>query len=366
MTVFFNIIKRIMKSKLLFISILIVPALFLILISQSTKSDLDNIKISIVNKDTSEFTSRLIDNLKEKATYIEGTEEAIRDKILNEKLDYALVIPENFTANLISGKTVKAEGYFHKESVRSLSLQRYIDGYIQAATSIAKVSNGDETTFYKAVEAFKSGIGMDFTTVNEIDRNQSYSTLGMMLMFMLMSSVFFTTLVLTDKENRTFYRSISAPISLVNYMFQTILAFIVVSVIQVTFIFVALKSIVGIYMGASIISMYLLFILISLVCVSIGVAISSVSKHVVQACFSGLMLIFPMTFLGGCWWENTMSPDILRRIGQFTPVYWIMEGINKLLNDKSLLSITKEMAILSIFVFVFFFFATWRKEDVAK
>lgn len=366
MTVFFNITKRIMKSKLLFISILIVPALFLILISQSIKSDLTSLKISIVNYDKTEFTSKLVDSLNGKAVFIDKNEKDIHDEILNSKLDYALVIPKGFTADLIQEKNVKAEGYFLKESIRSLSLQKYIEDYIQAAKSIAKASKGDQTKFYAGVESLKNGIGLDFISVNEIDRNQSYNTLGMMLMFMLMSSVFFTTLVLTDKENRTFYRSISAPISLVNYMFQSILAFLMISTIQVTFIFLALKLIVGIYMGSSIINMYLLFILISLVCVSFGVAISSISKNVVQACFSGCIIILPMSFIGGCWWYNYMSPDLVRRIGQFTPAYWIMESINKLLNDQSLLSIITEMSIVLIFVIVFFFFATWRKEDVAK
>lgn len=366
MIVFFNIIKRIMKNKLLFISILIVPAIFLILISQSTKSDLKNIKISIVNNDNTEFTSKLENSLKEKAIFIDENEENIRDGILNEKLDYALVIPKGFTAELIRGKAVKAEGYFLKESVRSLSLQKYTEDYIKVAESIARASNGDETAFYNGLEALKNGVGLDLIPVKEIDRNQSYTTLGMMLMFMLISSVFFTTLVLTDKENRTFYRSISAPISLASYMFQTILAFMMISIIQITFILVALKFIVGIYIGASFINMYLLFILISLVCVSLGVAVSSISKSVVQACFTGFLIIFPMTFLGGCWWYNYMSPDLLKRIGQFTPAYWIMESINKLINDQSLLSLLKEMSIILIFVTVFFFFATWRKEDIAK
>jgi ABC-2 type transport system permease protein len=366
MTVFFNIIKRIMKSKLQFISMLIIPAIFLVIISLSTKADLNNLKLSIVNNDNTEFTSKLVSSLKEKASFVDTNELDIRDAILNEKLDYGLVIPNGFTADLIEGKAVKAEGYFLKESIRSFPLQKYIEDYIQAAKAIANASNGDETKFYQGLASFKDGVGLAFIPVKEIDRNQSYATLGMMLMFMLMTSIFFTTLVLTDKENRTFYRSISSPVSLVSYMVQTILAFMVICTIQVTFIFISLKTIVGIYMGTSIINMYLLFMLISLVCVSLGVAISSVSKSVVQACFTGMLIILPMTFLGGCWWNNDMSPDLIRRIGQFTPVYWIMESINNLLNEQSLLSTSKEMLIILIFVIVFFFFGTWRKEDIAK
>lgn len=366
MTVFLNITKRIMKSKLQFLSILIVPAIFLILISLSSKSDFNNLKIGISNADNTEFTTKLVDNLKEKAKLVNIKEEAIKDEILNSKLDYAIIIKKDFTWDLIQGRDVKITGFFLKESVRSFPVQKYVEDYLTAAKAIAKASKGDEINFYKGMSALKNGLGLKVIPIKEIDRNRSYSTLGMMLMFMLMSSIFFTTLILTDKENKTFYRSISAPITLINYMLQTIFAFFIICTIQVTFIFIALKLIVGIYMGSSFMKMYLLFMLISLVCVSIGVAISSISKSVIQACFTGMFIIFPMTFLGGCWWANTMSPDLIRLMGKFTPVYWIMESVNKLLNNQGLFSMTGEILLILVFVSVFFFFGTWRREDVAK
>ena len=366
MTVFLNITKRIMKSKLQFLAILIVPAIFLIMISLSSKSEINDLKLGIIDNDKTQYTSKLTDNLKDKATFVNVNESDIKDYILNSKLDYALVINKDFTNDLIQGKEVQPTGYFLKESVRSYPLQKYVEDYIEASKTIAKASQGEEAKFYKGLEYFKNGINLNFVPIKEIDRNRSYLTLGMMLMFMMMSSVFFTTLILSDKENKTFYRSISAPITLINYMLQTVSAFFIICTIQVTFIFIALKVVVGIYLGDSILQMYILFMLISLICVSMGVAISSVSKSVVQACFTGLLIILPMTFLGGCWWKNAMSPDLIRLVGRFTPTYWVMESINKLLNGQNISSIAGEILIILIFVTVFFFFGTWRREDIAN
>jgi ABC-2 type transport system permease protein len=199
-----------------------------------------------------------------------------------------------------------------------------------------------------------------------IERQKSYFTLGIFLEIILMTTLIFTTLILTDKGNKTFYRTLTAPVSLRRYMFQNILSFLLVSVIQVTIVFIGFKGLIGIYMGNSILNMFLLFLTASLLSVSMGVAVSSISKSVLQASFTGLFITLCMTLIGGTLWEHETATALMNTIGKFTPVYWIMDGVSKLLKEQGLFAISGDILIILLFAMVFFFLGTWRKEDIAK
>ena len=61
-----------------------------------------------------------------------------------------------------------------------------------------------------------------------------YFGFALFLMFMMFSSTYAATQLLTDKDNKTFFRTLTAPISIKSYMFQNILSYLVVTVLQVS------------------------------------------------------------------------------------------------------------------------------------
>lgn len=368
MIIFANNLKRIFKNKLQLFLIIIIPTLFMIPITLGINSTNDSKhapKVGIIDLDKTNFTATIAYNLAAKAKITAVPQEKIQERLITSEVDYVVVINKGFTNNLIKGEKAEVKGYYLKDSVRSIPVQKYMESYMGAAKKIARTSGGDEKMFYQGLKQYKNAsLTMDYKVLAEIDRYKSYMSLGIFVMFMLFTTVLYTTLILTDKENKTFYRTITAPVTVKSYMLQNILSFLLISFIQITIILIVLKTFVGVYLGDSMFKMYLLFLAISVVCVSLGVAISSLSKSVIQASFTGLFITFPMSFLGGCWWENEMSTNLVRAIGKFTPVYWGMEGVNKLLNEQSISSISGDIFIMMLFAVVFFFFGTWRREDI--
>lgn len=364
MTVFTNVLKRILKNKIQLFLILVLPAIFMVPISLNMNSE-HPLKVGILDNDKTTFSNILYDSLKTKTDVLSISSSNNHADVLNSKIDYEIIINKGFTSDLIKGKDVQLEGYYHKNSVRSIPIRQYLKSFVDSSKAIALSANGNETKFYEGMSRYNNlGVNTNYNTIANIDRERSYSSLGLFLMFMVMTSVLFTTLLLRDKENRTFYRTITAPVSLKSYMMQNIFSFLIISFIQVTLVFVILKYFIGIYMGDSIIKMYVVFLFASVMCVSLGIAISSISRNTVQAGFIGLFLSLPMSFLGGCWWPNTTAPDILRDIGRFTPVYWVMEAVNKLLHNESLVSIWNELLIIVVFAAIFFFLGTWKRESL--
>lgn len=370
MMVLSNHLKRIFFNKLQLLLIVVLPALFMIPLTMnidSLSNAIQNIKVGVIDNDNTPFTTTIRNNLATKAKLIKVKSDNMQEELINSRVDYVVVMEKGFTLDFIKGQNSKIKGFYLQESLKSIPLQKYLESYLTSSRQIARASGGDAEKFYKSMQVYKEGpIQSNYKILKQIDRQKSYLTFGLFVLFMLFTTVVYTTMILTDKENKTFYRTVSAPVTVKSYMLQVILSFILVSFIQVTIIFIIFKFVMGVYLGTNFFKMYMLFLAISVACVSFGVAVSSVSKNVIQACFTGLLISFPMSFMGGCWWPNEMSTNVVRTIGKFTPIYWAMEGVNNLLNEKSLFNVSGDILILLIFAVVFFLFGTWRKEDIAK
>lgn len=367
MTIFFNNFRRIFKKKLQVLVILILPAILLTLVSTSIMANKPIVKIGIIDLDKTNYTTTLTNQLALQTDSKEVTQDQIQNELVNSKVDYVVVLDKGFTERLIKGEDVEAKGYYLKDSIQALPVQNYLDSYFSSAKRIAQAAGGDEQRFNEGLKISKDAdLQLDYKILTGIERQKSYVTLGIFLEIILMTTVIFTTLILTDKANKTIYRTLTAPVSLRRYMFQNILSFLLVSIIQVTIGFGVLKGCLGIYMGDSSLNMFLLVLTASVLAVSIGVAVSSMSKSVIQASFTGLFIAFFMGTLGGTLWEHETATVLLNTIGKFTPVYWIMDGVSKLLKDRGLFAISGDILIILLFALVFFFLGTWRKEDIAK
>jgi ABC-2 type transport system permease protein len=365
MTILTGNLRRIFKKKLRIFVIAILPAIILLLTSTSIIAN-SQLNMGIIDLDKTDYTTMLTNHLALQTKIKEITQDQIQNELINSKVDYVVVMEKGFTAGLLKGEDVEAKGYYLKDSIRSLPVQNYLAGYLSSAKKIAKASGGDEQRFYEGLKMSNADLQLEYKVLTGFDRQKTYFTLGVFLEIILMTTVMFTTLILTDKGNKTFYRTLTAPVSLRSYMFQNILSFLLVSVIQVTIVFIVLKGLIGTYMGNSILIMYLLFLAASVLTVSIGVAVSSFSKSVIQASFAGMFITFSMGTIGGCLWEHDMATNLLNTIGKFTPVYWIMDGVSKLLKEQGLFAISGDILIVFLFSLVFFFFGTWKKEDIAK
>jgi len=367
MTIVFNNLRRIFKNKFQGLVIIILPTVLLLLVCSSIFATKPILRIGIMDLDKTEYTIMLTNRLALQTNSQEVTPDQIQSELLNSKVDYVVVMEKGFTARLLKGEDVAAKGYYLKDSIQSLPVQQYVDSYFSSAKRIAQASGGDERRFYEGLKMSNDAdLQLEYQVLTGIDRQKAYPILGEFLEIILMTSVIFSTLILTDKENKTFYRTLTAPVSLRNYMLQNILSFLIVSVIQVTIVFMAFKGLMGIYMGNSLVNMFLLFLTASVLSVSMGVALSSISKSVIQASFAGVLLAFVMGLVGGCLWEHEMASVLLNTIGKFTPVYWIMDGVSKLLKDQGLYAISGDILIVLLFALVFFFLGTWKKEDIAK
>lgn len=362
MTVFIYTIKRLLKSKtrfiiLIFLSVLaIVPT---VVVTNSGSSSDMKITVGIIDYDNSEFTNILKERLSKHFNISIISENEITNNLNASEIDYAIVIPENFAADIISQKDVKIQGYCLQEKDYSTVINGMVSAFVEPAKEIAKSTNGIEKAFYNAIA--------NIPEPGSITKEKDYSTTwGLVAQFLLMSAVFASTVIINDKENRTFYRSILAPITMKNYMLQSICSFYVITLLQILIVFLSTVFIFHVSYGNSLISMPIMLAVTALVGVSFGIALSSISKNSVQAIAIGVGFIMVMCMLGGAWGGVKPDNQIVLNITKVMPFYWIMDGIQKTLENKSIVEIGSDVFMLLLFTMVFFLFGTWKKTDVIK
>lgn len=364
MSIFTVNLKRILKSRVQLVFIILFP---LSLMSMSVFHVDHVLKAAIVDKDQTELTRIMAKEMASIATISALQEEDIEKELMGLKVDYVLVIEQGFTKGLIQGKAVKIKGYSVQESNMSLPIKTYTDGFLHNVKQIAHAADQSEETFYKALNAYQNGsLQMRYQSAVDSKYQTSRSVFGFLAVSMLYSSMVTAMLIIMNKNNRTFYRTLAAPVSIRKYMLQNIASFLVVSLIQIVVLFAILIVGFDIYLGTSAFDMFVLFIVFALVCVSLGITVSAYSKTIVQAGILGICVIPPMSMLGGAYWPMDQVPQAVKTIAQFVPVTWAMKGVEKLLREQSLAAISAELVMLLLFAAIFFLLGTLRRADIAK
>lgn len=182
-----------------------------------------------------------------------------------------------------------------------------------------------------------------------------------MVMFMLFMATNAASLVLEDKQLKTYSRILSSPISPRGYFLQNLLSYIAMMFIQVLAVFFILIFIFKADLGPSIVNLLILYGVFALTCVALGLAISSISKDLKQNNSIAYLITIPMSMLGGCFWPREIMPKVLQQLSYFTPVTWVLNATEKLLYGSSLTGLAQEIGILLLFTLLFLIIGSNKK-----
>lgn len=64
--------------------------------------------------------------------------------------------------------------------------------------------------------------------------------------------------------------------------------------------------------------------------------------------------------LGGCFWDISLMPDFMQKIGYFVPQRWAMDAIQKLQNGGAQADILLNLIILAAFAAAFILTAIYK------
>lgn len=367
MIIFKQVIKRICKNKLRLSVILVMPIIFILMFTMQKTATLT---IGIVDKDNSVLSNQLINNLKEMdKVKVELLDEGkVYDKTVSYGLDYSIIIDKGFQEKIVSGGDAKVEEFYITPKEKLYYARTYIDNYINNMKILASGAASDKIKFMEEVKKYEeSPLSVKNASKDNDDSLSISLAIGFLVQFMLYTSVITAGLILEDKTSGVFYRVFYAPIKVKRYLFENLAAYSLIAIAQVILILLFINKVMGKQLGSSPISMYILFSVFSLVCISLGLFLVSISKKPIYAYMIIFTITTPLLMLGGCYWDRSVMPEIINKISLFLPTTWVMDGAKILLSrDKGLSDILLQILVLLIFAVIFFTAGLLKKVDVSK
>lgn len=367
MTIFISNLKRIFKSKTNIFFMVILPVV-LIIFMISINSGGRRFSLGIVDYDNTSFTEILAKEIGKDSKINYLNQKDIDKSLVNFQNDYIIEIPKGFTKEVINGHDKKIKGYEIDGINASSALKFNIENFISTSKDIGKYVKGNEKLFYNALEKYRDGI-LDVSLENmdksPINQNNIEFCVGILIFNMLMLGINMAPIIIKDKISRVYYRIFVSPIKPQNYTLQNLMSFFVVLIIQIIILLTFIVAILNISIP-NLKSIFLMFLIFGVFVVAYSLFISNISDNSRTVSIISRGTAIPMAMLGGCFWPVEIMPSVLQQVSKFIPVTWMMEAINKLLYNNSLLSILKEISIIVLFSIVFLLLASWRRKDIVN
>ena len=338
MTIFKATLKRLFREKLNILFLIVLPLIFMI-IAFSGSNGTAPLKVTVIDNDKTTVTEDIISNLKDKAEINFNGEDTIQDNLINNEIDYAIVIPEAYTKELINGGNPIIKTYEAKEGNTSTAIKASLNNYINILKTFAKNSNGDEDKFFNALKNYSEGsYKMSYASVDKGEGNKSKTDTAMafIVLNLLFSATAATNIILKDREKNVFTRLFTTPMTRFKYIFQSLLSFLVITFVQITLYFLAFKYIFKFNLGDSPLSLYILFLIFGVFTISLGVFITTHAKDLRVSGTISTLVILPFAMLGGCFWPRDIMPTVLNNISKVIPTTWINSSNSNVLYGATL------------------------------
>lgn len=364
MIIFFYNLKRIFKRKSSVLSMFILPVIVMLL-TINMRFYRTTVKIAIIDKDKSAASEQLISEISKNSIIVYIDEQNIQNSIALQKIDYAVVIYKGFESEIINGKAEKIKAYYDGHSNVHQILESNLKYYINLMKTKGEYAKGDKNIFYSSVKQYNAKADVIETGIGEVLSIRM--TLTFLIMFVLIFSVNNSMLILKENDKSLLLRTITAPISIRKYMFQSILSIFVIALLQVSILFIIMVLYYNSFIFSNIFSLYIVFFVFSGVSVALSVFISTVSKKTSNfGAFSSFIMI-PLCMLGGCFWSIDMMPQSMQYVSCLVPTTWAVKAIESIvIKNYNLFQVKENIFIMLMFIIVFLLLGVEMKKDIVN
>ncbi|MGE7825439.1 ABC transporter permease [Paenibacillus sp. NPDC093718] len=352
------------KNLLLVIALPIVGIMLSTLIYKGSGET--SVNIGIVNHDIEQkVTQDTIDFV----AHLEHTEVSVireseaDDLVVSGELDAVLIFPEGFAQGVIQGAPEPVRIESIKGAQVTGYVKSYLNAYVQNISSMGVMAGGDAAAFNELYSGYRSStFQLSTTTVADQSANLDMTnrTIGYLVVFMLFSAVNLSALTIRDRENRTYYRLLSSPITARSYVFSNAIVNIVLMMIQIAATLFVMTRFFHIEPGIPLWQMFLILSLFALVAVSLSQVIVAFSDSTMMANGIQTMVIMPTSLLAGCVFPLSVMPEAIQRIADFLPQYWLLDTFGKLQQGSGLNDVILNVAILLAFALALTLIATYK------
>lgn len=327
--------------------------------------------VAIVASDESIFTKDIVAdiNANSKLTVKWVSADEARDLVSKRQVYAAFVLPADLEQAVANQSPVEIVVWREDQSNMYISLQQEIMKSVRRVVSSAVVANTfdlhDPAAYVQALEAFKQdslGVQTQIITKTEVKEFSDSATigLGMTIMFLMMSAVISTGVILEERQKGTWRRVLAAPVTKVQVLMGYLIGFLAVAFLQFVVLAVAQHFLFKVNWG----NLWLLlpFVVLFLTCaMALGLAIAGMVRTFQQQSSVSSLVMTATSMLSGVFWPIEIMPAFMQNIAKLMPQYWAMQGLtNIMLRGDNLASLILPSGILLGMTIVFLTFGILR------
>ncbi len=355
-------LKIVFRDKGTLIWLILMPIIWTILTGamSTPRSGNEKIPVGFLNRDTGIYGETFRSTL-EKEKGIEIIEESdkvnMKDRVKKSEFFAGLLIPENFSENLMNGKSTTIEvlkseksfSYFLDELITKTANRISIDA-LSANFTLEKLrerkiipdeqeENIWRKIFQKADTSFNPipPIRVEYNILSVEKREESIpigmnaSSPGFAVMFVMMGVLFAAAAMVGERHNKTLARFLTTPTRKFSIISGKMFGFFLIGFIQFMILIIFGQFILRVNWGNSLVGVLLLTISYVLSVTGIGTLLSVFVRTSAQAGAFAVLISIVTSMFGGAWWPIEIVPNFMQNVARFTPQYWAINGFNKII-----------------------------------
>ncbi len=323
--------------------VVVAPALFMVMFGIAFGGEIEHVPIAIINNDSdaevvitygifivfNETVSSLgdsitntldLDDPRVDVTHLTDYESA-KKEVDNKKYACAVLIPVNFTYNLVSpqGSNISLEIYFDNSNPQ-------VGGVVIQAI---------QESFQQATGEFRANLGFDVTYAYGKD----ISTLDFFTPGMIVYGVFFFSFMLVimtlieERRSGTLSLLLQCPYDKIEIILGYLAAFSIVSTIQTTLIILIAGLVFQVSLGVTIanyISLYIAAIIVGWTGLVLAIFLSAFARSEFQAVQFIPITIIPVLLLSGIVIPLSQIPEIIRWVSYLLPTTYSVDLLRQI------------------------------------
>jgi ABC-2 type transport system permease protein len=333
------------RSKLRLIMLVLMPLFMMVMVGFifPTGSSITDTPIALVNNDTGSYGTAFVTQLKainnntgmmELSTAQDFND--IKTKLQNSEINAGIIISENFSSNLLSGK----QGYItividQSNPQMSLTIQEVLSKTIAMMGEQTAVYNLNST--YHVSIATATSMVTPYTVESKgiVPGEPNYfqfvapGIIAMVVMMALMTGL--PHAISYEKEIGTLDGMLAAPINRLSIILGKVTAQTVRGMIQGFIILLLAVVLFGVIIEGNILLVIFLILLTVFSFVGLGILITSFTENEETATMVMMTFMFPMMFLSGVFFPLQQMPWYMQDFARLLPLTYATTALRKVM-----------------------------------
>jgi ABC-2 type transport system permease protein len=313
-------IQIFLRNKQYIVFSLILPLLILAIVGLND-GDNDPIEIGIVNNSKSNLSQQFVDQLTSNKLFniIQGSEETLRNELVNGDLMIVLIIP-----SAMDDKVKSSNIKLLVDKSQAQFIQTIEPILNQSLLSIEREITGRVSMFNLVIEDVKS------RTLSYID----FLLPGIMAFMLMNLSIAGSGFNVVEFRRRGILKRLFVtPIKPIDFVLAIVIARMVIVLGQLSIIFGFALAILDANIVGSVVSLYFVIMLSVLMFLTLGFSIGSLAKTQESVGVLATIFIYPQLVLSGIFFPIETLPEYIHPFAELLPLSLVADAMRSIAND---------------------------------